>query len=383
MLTSGVTLTLRLGKQKTKPAPRLLVDALQTVEVTHRDKGRAGFQIVFEVGRLGKADVKDYQLIKHPVLTAGNRCIILITLNASTLVLMDGIITHQQLSPSAEPGASTFTITGEDVSVLMDRTKSSVEHPAQDPKVIVEQLLGNYSRYGVIPDVASPPKGVNAPSADRHTPVKFNSDLKHIWRLAGRYGYVFYILPGPKVEKNTAYWGPPKKRGSQPQRALSVNMGAYTNVESINFRHDSLAPTKVFGRIQDGKTNEILTLDLEDGGPGRSFLSKTLSVDNEVCVQDRQYLDSGHSLVEAQIRAQAIIDQSVDNAVKVSGEIDSLRYGDILQVRKLVGLRGVGNRYDGLYYVQQVTHKLRKGEYKQSFIIAREGLDSTVSSLHV
>ena len=46
-----------------------------------------------------------------------------------------------------------------------------------------------------------------------------------------------------------------------------------------------------------------------------------------------------------------------------------------LRVR-LVGVRGVGLAYDGLYYVKSVTHSIKPGEYKQSFTLARNGLVS-------
>jgi hypothetical protein len=39
-----------------------------------------------------------------------------------------------------------------------------------------------------------------------------------------------------------------------------------------------------------------------------------------------------------------------------------------------VGLRGAGHSFDGLYYVKSVTHNIRRGEYKQSFTLTREGL---------
>jgi hypothetical protein len=384
MFGNGITLTVRLGTRKTAPVSQSIINAIQSVEVTHRDKGRSGFQIVFQVGRLGPPDLKDYQLIKDPLLAAGNRLLLIITLQASAYLLMDGIITHQEFSPSFEPGASTFTITGEDISVVMDRDKHPVEHPVQDPKVIVEQLLSHYqSDYGVIPDVAPPPKGVNPPSINQQTPIKHDSDLQHILRLAGRYGYVFYVIPGPQMEKNRVYWGPPKKRGTEPQKALSVNMGAYTNVESISMQHNALAPTKVFGQVQDSKTNQIQSFNIDDSDADRLFLSASPSLRNETCIQKMQYRDSGHTLTEARIRAQAITDQSVDRAVRVTGELDTTRYGALLQVRELVGLRGVGYQHDGVYYVEQVTHKLRKGEYKQSFAISREGLGSTVDRLPV
>jgi len=42
----------------------------------------------------------------------------------------------------------------------------------------------------------------------------------------------------------------------------------------------------------------------------------------------------------------------------------------------MVGVRGAGLAYDGLYYVNSVTHSLKRGEFKQSFSISRDGLIS-------
>jgi hypothetical protein len=42
----------------------------------------------------------------------------------------------------------------------------------------------------------------------------------------------------------------------------------------------------------------------------------------------------------------------------------------------VVGLRGVGYSYDGLYYVQQVAHTIERGSYRQRFNLQREGLGS-------
>ena len=66
------------------------------------------------------------------------------------------------------------------------------------------------------------------------------------------------------------------------------------------------------------------------------------------------------------------------DAVTGTGELNVLRYGRILKARQLVGVRGAGFAYDGLYYVNSVTHKIKRGEYKQSFKLSRNGLVSTV-----
>jgi hypothetical protein len=58
-----------------------------------------------------------------------------------------------------------------------------------------------------------------------------------------------------------------------------------------------------------------------------------------------------------------------------------VRYGHVLRTARLVSVRGVGHSYDGDYYVQQVTHRIQRGQYTQSFSLNREGrgaLSSTV-----
>jgi phage protein D len=44
-----------------------------------------------------------------------------------------------------------------------------------------------------------------------------------------------------------------------------------------------------------------------------------------------------------------------------------------LRARELVGVRGVGLSYDGLWYVKSVTHTISHGSHKQSFNLEREG----------
>jgi hypothetical protein len=69
--------------------------------------------------------------------------------------------------------------------------------------------------------------------------------------------------------------------------------------------------------------------------------------------------------------------QSAD-AVTGTGTLHVTRYGGLLKGRQLVGVRGAGLAFDGLYYVKSVTHQMKRGEYKQSFTLARNGLVSTL-----
>jgi hypothetical protein len=97
-------------------------------------------------------------------------------------------------------------------------------------------------------------------------------------------------------------------------------------------------------------------------------------------VRRTQFRTSGLTALQAYARAQGVTDASTD-VVSAQGELDALRYAAFLQPRTLVGLRGAGVSYDGLYYVKQVTHRISKGEYKQSFALTREGVGSTLPAV--
>jgi hypothetical protein len=71
------------------------------------------------------------------------------------------------------------------------------------------------------------------------------------------------------------------------------------------------------------------------------------------------------------------------NGVTGSGSLNVLRYGRILKARRLVGVRGVGTAFDGLYYVSSVTHQIKRGEYTQDFTLTRNGLISTLQKVPV
>src|SRR5262249_7703618 len=78
---------------------------------------------------------------------------------------------------------------------------------------------------------------------------------------------------------------------------------------------------------------------------------------------------------EAAEKALGLLVNNAD-AISASGSLHVLRYGRVLRSRQLVGVRGAGTAYDGLYYVNSVTHNLKRGEYKQNFTLSRDGLIS-------
>jgi len=371
----GVHLTLLIGPTVAVPAPVLLTQRLESAEVTHTDEGRSGFQLIFQAGRSGPVDMLEDPLLATPLLRTFNRVILIVLFNVRPRVLMDGIITHQEMTPGDEPGTSKLTVTGEDVSLMMDLEERAVEHPAQPDLAIVAGLIARYAKYGMVP-VVIPHKVIDPPLPIERVPVQRGTDLAYIEELARRNGHVFYVTAGPAPFTNTAYWGPPK-RASVPQKALTINSGSLTNVDSISFRQNALAPEMVTGAIQDRRTHAKF--------PVHTFASLRLPLSTQPNwlvngANNRKVLfeETASSFVAAFGRAQARTDLSTDSTVTASGALDAGRYGDVLTARGLVGLRGTGYSYDGLYYVKQVSHTIKRGAYTQTFTLTRDGLGSTV-----
>jgi hypothetical protein len=191
------------------------------------------------------------------------------------------------------------------------------------------------------------------------------TDRAYIEQLTQQYCFQFYITAGPSRGVNQVHWGPPE-RLSIPQGALSVNMGPATNVESLNFRFDGLRPQRVTYESDD-RTDTLERPSASRGIP--------LSADFPKARRSMYLVDDDET--RAKIRAQSAVDQSFDEIVTANGELDALRYNKLLRPRALVGLRGAGRTYDGLYYVKSVTHNVSKGRYTQSFSLAREGTGTT------
>lgn len=377
----GIQLQLLMGTTIAVPVPAEVAEALSSVEVSHQDEGRSGFQLTFRVGRATPDSIPDYNIFRDPLFRPFNRVILIITINGQTQVLSDGVITHQQFNPSAQPGASTLTLTGEDLSVMMDMHEHPQLFPGADDALIALSIITLYSSYGLIPEVI-PTRESLAPLPTESIPCKVGTDLEVLTSLAQKHGYVFYLRPSSTPHINHAYWGPPIRAGL-PQRALSFGAGADSNVDSLSFDYSPLEPTLVSGMVMDKSLNTPL--------PVVTFRSTRLELSSRPALASQfpnvktRLLEKsdGKTYGEAFWQAQAVTDRSVDKVVTASGELQAVRYGDVLKARQLVAVRGVGTTHDGLYYVRSVTHSISHGEYKQKFSLTREGSGSRVKTVRI
>lgn len=368
----GTRLTLWLGPTIAVPAPAVIVQALSSVEVHLSDGDSDGFEMTFSVGRTGVLAM-DYALLTNPLLRPTTRVVIQVWLGVMPQVLIDGFITKMQLHPSDQPGASTLTVIGLDVRTVMDVHQLSQFYPNQAVKAIIEQILYSYMTYLGTPPVVALIDPNIAPQTEQ-IPVKADTDLAYLSRLAADYDCVFYVEPTQVPMVNQAYWGPLNL--TQPQAALSVNMGPETNA-TIQFDYDGQIPGIVTGFMLDKSSQMVVPIVIPSSTRVPLAAIPPIAIQGAAMrVQMPKHVNS-LSIAEATLRAQAQTNR-MSYGLKAQGELDMLRYGNILRPRRLVGVRGAGYLFDGLYYVQDVTHTIGKGEYKQRFTLTREGFGSLI-----
>ncbi len=375
-----IIMGLYIGKSTLQQAPRGLLEMLQRVEVNQSDDGgQQGFQITFSLQRpLGQST--DYPLLKDPLLTPGNRVVITITLAARPRVLMDGIITHQQLPSGNGDSDMSLVVTGKDISVLMDLEEKNKSYKDMKHKEVVEQILTGYAKFGITTKVETPKSKWPLTPAKQMPAQMGVSDRAYLGALASANGFRFYTLPGSTPGKSVAYWGPPIRQGNG-QRALTYNMGTRTNVDKIDFSFDAQSAVQVHGAVADPDGDKAQKADVTTSTRKPALAKQDPFGGNRPLLRKIWLGYAGPDANEAKARAQALTDQSIDQAASATGTLDTLRYGDLLLVPGLVAVRGAGGTYDGDYAIKSVKHRISVAEYKQDFTLRREGLGSTIQTI--
>jgi hypothetical protein len=376
-MLKGIYLTLLVGPVVPVPVPQIVLDALTSVKVISNTDDKSVFELSFTLSNRSPL---------HTIflLAAGNtpllRVILIVTINGSPQVMMDGVTTMTQVTPGADPTRSTLTVTGDDLTKLMASNMvdlSGLPYPAMPAEARVALIIAKYAMFGLIPFVV-PSFFPDVPIPTDRIPTQQGNDLEYVRKLAADVGYVFYIDPGPVPGTNTAYWGPEIKIGP-PQPALNLNMDAFTNVESINFNFRTGEKVLPIVFIQNALTKAPIPIPIPDINPLQPPLGATALLPTRVEVlRDTAKLSPMAAIGRGLARASSSAD-----AVTGNGSLDVLRYGRLLKARQLVGVRGAGLAFDGLYFVKSVTSTMKRGEVKQSFELTRNGLVSITPTVPV
>jgi hypothetical protein len=372
---SGVNLTLMVGPAVPLPVPQVVLDALTSLTVTTASGTSAsGFELQFTLGT--KSPLHTIFLLAGGAMPPILRVVIVVTINGSQTVLIDGVVLEVTVAPGADTAHAILTVRGRDHTAIMEMIDfSGIPYPTLPCFARVALILAKYAFLGIVPmpiPELLPDVSIPIDRIPRHQ----GKDLEYIQKLASECGYVFYLEPGPEPGMSVAYWGPEVKVGV-PQPALNINMDAHTNVESMQFAFDKERKTLPVIFIQEQISKAIIPIPIPDITP----LNPPLGLIPPLPPKIEPLYDSVFATpMQAVMRGLAQAARTAD-AVTASGSLDVVRYGQILKSRRLVGVRGAGPAFDGLYYVSSVTHSIKRGEYKQQFQLARNGLVSTVSQV--
>ena len=302
---------------------------------------------------------------------------IAVTLGGTTTVLMDGVITHTEVR--SEGGTTAlFVAKGKDLTALMDIfALDGLPYPAMPPALRVLVALAKYAAFGVVPLVI-PSVIEDVPIPIERIPRHQGTDYAYIKALAHEVGYVFYIDPGPALGHEQGLLGPgdPRRRaaaGARPGARRAAQDG-----QELGFRFDKEKKELPIVFIQEPLSKAPIPIPIPDITPLNPPLGAGAAAAAEAQVPERH---GEHEPARRRRCAASATPRSTATRCSPTGSLDVARYGHVLKSRGLVGVRGAGEAFDGLYYVTSVTPTMKRGEFTQTFSLARNGLLSTVPTV--
>lgn len=362
-----VRVQLFLGPAVPVPAPKFVLDALTGLKVeSGTGEPQSGFELTFAIER--DSPVQAFFPVNVPVF----RCVIAVTVRGVPEVLIDGVVTHQDLSGS--PPQAVLSVKGKDLTAVMNLVPlDGMAYPATTPALRALVALAKYAGLGCVPLVI-PSLLEDVPLPQDRIPVHRGTDYTYLTALAEEVGHVFYVEPGPVPGASRAYWGPQIRVGV-PQPALNLGLdGAHDNVTSLSFSFDKERKEVPLVSVQEPVSKAPVTLPIPDVTP----LNPPLGLVPPLPPKTHRMRDTAHLSPLRAVMKGIGYAASHSDAVFGSGTLDVATYGHVLRPRRLVGVRGAGAAFDGLYYVTRVAHQLERGSYTQQFSLARGGVLSTV-----
>ena len=373
MLAKGIQLTIMIGPVVPIPVPQMVIDALDSVEVTTAADSASGFKMTLQFN--SKSELNTFFIIAGAMNSGPSmpplRVMLIVTLNGTPKPLFDGVMTYVEAHAGSGGAPGMVTVIGEDLTKMMDLIDfSGLPYPAMPIEARVALICAKYAVFGLIPLII-PLLFPDVPIPVDKIPSHKGTDLHYIQQLAHKAGYLFYIEPGPVPGTNIAYFGPEIKVGV-PQPALNVDMDALTNVENLSFTFDPTVGKLPVVYIQNQLTRIPIPIPIPNINPLQPPLGLLPTpISNLEVLKDTAKMNPMQAILAGLNKAK----ESQDS-VSAKGSLNVLRYGRPLKARQLVGVRGAGIAYDGLYFVKSVTSTLKRGEFKQSFELTRNGLVS-------
>ncbi|MEO0643261.1 MAG: hypothetical protein AAFY47_07585 [Pseudomonadota bacterium] len=353
------------------PAEPDLMEAIEELEIQVSAERGAHFRLVLSAERSGPLGVFGPPFVDDSRFQSGGRIGISLFFAVKPVPIIHGVIVKSQYLPPSDAHDGKVVLLGTDLSGIMNREHVQTPWPALAPNLIATAILAKYIADGIVPKVM-PPQIFEQPNPLETTPVQSCTDLAYLRRLARDSGHHAVLQPGPAPGTSTFYWGPLPIMGL-PQKTLSVDLGPMSDAFGVTITHNGHQITTAGATVIDRQTGQRVEVDV----PGLANMPQGAVPEwqtRQGQTRRERLAVSGMTGMQARAIATARLQATAEKAVQARGTINNVRYNDALQPFQQVFLRGVGAMFGGLYTVSEVRHRLRPGDYSQTFTLQRAEL---------
>lgn len=284
--------------------------------------------------------------------------------------IITGYITHVKPNFDPDPANVVLSVWGMDKSVLMDREEKLKHWPTMKDSDIATQI---FSDNGLTPCSDNVLKRCVEDTLVVHdeivsTIIQRETDMQFLRRLALRNGFECY------VQGDTGYFRTPQI-DDDPQPVLAAHFGNQTTLNQFSVEINALAPTSVSMYQVDRSSKETLESVIESSD--QTLLGDTDSAGllglgiNSASIYVNKNGATGTPEMDA-------LCESLYNKgewfLTAEGEVSGNLYAHALRARGTVTIKGVGETYSGVYYVNHVTHVFNGDGYTQKIKVKRNAI---------
>ena len=287
---------------------------------------------------------------------------------------------------SSEPGQSNMTLTVYDDSILLDNDDEYLHFNSSTDKKTDSEIASEIYTKAIKDGILGSCDIVNSVSEPQI--INFRGTRMQLLRkLAKRNRMYAYVLPGKTPGKSIGCFKPyPKTPTGLADLVLS---GDNKNIEGIKVSIDCLKPAKEKGSLlnSQGKNIESFSQDYNAFGiHGDTDVIKDTKQINQELVRAQLLVGPGIRIIhpnrsfgndmEQQINAQAY---ESGFAIEATGQLTqtTFRNSEILSPYNLITVKGINAPYCGQYVITNVSHKITKESYGQSFTMIRDAFSIT------
>jgi phage protein D len=281
--------------------------------------------------------------------------------------IITGYITHVKPVFDPEPSLCILEIWGMDSSVLMDREEKLKDWSNKKDSDIASDIFNSYGITPVVEDTAL----VHDEAVS--TIIQRETDLQFLKRLALRNGYECYL------DGENGYFRNPQI-DANPQPILAAIFGKEQNLNRISLEINALEPTNVSMSQIDRADKSILDVSATSSQQTALGSKDSVGILGSGINPAQVFLDMNVATGNPEMTAlcQGIYHRA-EWFLTGDGEIAGNQYGYVLKPRGTVTIKGIGETYNGVYYVSHVTHSFTSSGYSQFFRVKRNAIMPTGS----